>query len=99
LVEKIATYVNFHPCVKAIVHDQAVGHSNTVRLHGMSGNVGIISTEVRRPQEDEWKSREHTQHPLYRIEEKAVRKGPTITNVDKSEITYNHRTAKVSQCL
>lgn len=37
------THVDFHFLVKAIVHDQAMGHPYTVRLHGMSRHIGIVS--------------------------------------------------------
>lgn len=37
------THVNLHLLVQAIIHDQAVGHSYAMRLHGMSSIVGIVS--------------------------------------------------------
>ena len=36
-------YVNFHLLVEAVVHDKTVSHSDTVRLHGMAGIVGVVS--------------------------------------------------------
>jgi hypothetical protein len=39
----VITYVNLHLFVKAIVHHQAVSHPDAMRLHGMSGNVGIVA--------------------------------------------------------
>jgi hypothetical protein len=41
-----ASYVNFHFLVKAIVHYQAVGHSYSVRLHRVTGNVGVVPVEL-----------------------------------------------------
>ena len=38
-----STYIYFHMLVQTIVHDQAVGHSNAVRFHGVAGNIGIIA--------------------------------------------------------
>ena len=39
----VMAHVNFHLFVQAIIHNQTVGHSNTVRLHGMTSIVGVIS--------------------------------------------------------
>jgi hypothetical protein len=36
-------YVNFHLFVQAVVHNKTVGHSDTVRLHGMASIVGVVS--------------------------------------------------------
>ena len=37
------TYINFHLLVKTVVHNQAVCHTDTMRLHRVSRNVGIVS--------------------------------------------------------
>lgn len=37
------TYINFHFLVKAIVHDQTMGHTNPVGLHWMPSDVGIVA--------------------------------------------------------
>jgi len=42
-VERRKTHVDLHLLVQAIVHDQAVGHSNAVWLHGMSRDIGVVS--------------------------------------------------------
>jgi hypothetical protein len=39
----VMAHVDFHLFVKAVVHDKTVGHSDTVRLHGMASVVGIVS--------------------------------------------------------
>lgn len=36
-------YIDFHLLVDTIVHDQAMRQPNTMRLHGMASNVGIIA--------------------------------------------------------
>lgn len=38
-----ATHVNLHLRIQAIVHNQAVGHSYAMRLHGMAGNICIVA--------------------------------------------------------
>ena len=43
VAERHQTYVNFHLLIQAIVHNQAVSHSNPVRFHGMPRNIGIIA--------------------------------------------------------
>jgi len=35
--------VDFHVLISAIVHDQAVGQPDSVRLHGMASDVGVVS--------------------------------------------------------
>ena len=35
--------VDFQVLVETVVHDQRVGHANTVRLHGVSSVVGVVS--------------------------------------------------------
>lgn len=37
------TYVYFHLFVEPIVHDQTVSQSDPMRLHWMTGNIGIIA--------------------------------------------------------
>jgi hypothetical protein len=37
------TYVYFHLLVDSVVHNQAMGQPDSMRLHGMPSNVGIIS--------------------------------------------------------
>lgn len=37
------THIDFHLLVKAIIHDQAVGHTYAMRLHRMTGDVGIVA--------------------------------------------------------
>ena len=37
------TYIYLHLLIQLIVHDEAVSHSYSVRLHRMSGDVGIIA--------------------------------------------------------
>lgn len=37
------TYIYFHLFIKSIVHHQAVGHSNAMRLHGVPSDIGIIA--------------------------------------------------------
>ena len=37
------TYINFHLFIEAIVHDQAVGHSYPMGLHGMPSDIGIVA--------------------------------------------------------
>jgi hypothetical protein len=39
---KKPTYVNFHLLINSIVHDQAMRQPDSVRLHGMASNVGIV---------------------------------------------------------
>lgn len=39
---KRPTYVYFHLLINSIVHNQAVRQPNSVRLHGMARNIGII---------------------------------------------------------
>lgn len=39
----MAAHVDFHFLVQAIVHDQAVSHSYTMWLHGMTSIVGVVS--------------------------------------------------------
>jgi hypothetical protein len=41
--ERNGTYINFHPLVDTIVHDQAVGQPDTMRLHGMTCDVCIVT--------------------------------------------------------
>jgi hypothetical protein len=36
-------HVNFHLLVEAVVHDETVSHSDTMRLHWMAGIVGVVS--------------------------------------------------------
>lgn len=38
-----ATYVDLHLGVQAIIHNQAVGHSYAVRLHGMAGDICVVA--------------------------------------------------------
>ena len=38
-----STYIDLHLLVQAVVHDQAVSHSNPVWLHRMPRNIGIIA--------------------------------------------------------
>lgn len=46
------TYIYLHVLVQPIIHDQAMCHSNAVRLHGMAGDIGVVAhvgvVEVRR---------------------------------------------------
>jgi hypothetical protein len=37
------TYVDLHLLVQAVVHDKTVRHPNTVRFHGMSSDIGVVS--------------------------------------------------------
>lgn len=37
------TYINLHLFIEPIVHDQAMGHSNPMRLHWMPCDVGIVA--------------------------------------------------------
>lgn len=50
---KLKTHVNLHLLINTIVHDQTVRQPNSMRLHGMTSNVGIVSNvrvvEVRNP--------------------------------------------------
>lgn len=39
----LVTYINLEEFVNVVVHDQAVGQSNAMRLHGMARNVRIIA--------------------------------------------------------
>jgi hypothetical protein len=39
----VMAHVDFHLLVEAVVHDQTVSHSDTMRLHGMAGVVGVVS--------------------------------------------------------
>ena len=36
-------HVDLHLLVQAIIHDQGVGHSDAMRLHGVTSVVGIVS--------------------------------------------------------
>lgn len=38
-----ATYVNLEKLVHIVVHDQAVGKPDTMRLHGVTGHVGVVA--------------------------------------------------------
>lgn len=42
-VEKEETHINFHPLINAIVHDQAMSKPNSMRLHRMTRNIGIVT--------------------------------------------------------
>lgn len=37
------TYVDFHVLVEAVVHDQAMSHSNTMRLHWMACTIVVVT--------------------------------------------------------
>jgi hypothetical protein len=37
------TYIDFHVLVKAVVHDQAMGHSNTMRFHWMACTIVVVT--------------------------------------------------------
>lgn len=37
------THVDLHFLVEAIVHDQAVGHTYAMRLHGVARDVGVVA--------------------------------------------------------
>jgi hypothetical protein len=41
--ERSGTYINFHPLVDTVVHDQAVCQPDTMRLHGMTCDVCIVT--------------------------------------------------------
>ena len=40
------SHINLHFLIESIVHDQAVGHTYTVRLHRVTRDVGIV-TDIR----------------------------------------------------
>jgi hypothetical protein len=42
-VVQLLTYINLHLLVDSIVHDQAMRQPNSMRLHGMSSNISIVS--------------------------------------------------------
>ena len=37
------THVNFHTLVEVVLHNKTVRQADTMRLHGMARNVGIVS--------------------------------------------------------
>jgi hypothetical protein len=42
-VLQLPTHINLHLLVDAIVHDQAMRQPNSMRFHGMPGDISIIS--------------------------------------------------------
>lgn len=42
MIRRLLTHINLHFLIESVVHNEAVGHSNPVRLHGMSSNIGVI---------------------------------------------------------
>jgi hypothetical protein len=40
---QLLTYINLHLLVDPIVHDQAMRQPNSMRLHGMSSNISVVS--------------------------------------------------------
>jgi hypothetical protein len=40
---KLATYIDFHLLISAIIHDQAMRQSNTMGLHRMTSDISIIA--------------------------------------------------------
>lgn len=43
IAQPFQTHIDFHLLIQAVVHNQAVSHSNPVRFHGMPRNIGIVA--------------------------------------------------------
>ena len=43
LIEREPTYIDFHVLIERVIHDKTMSQPNSMRLHWMSSNIGIIA--------------------------------------------------------